>query len=433
MKTLPERNDQVIDFTGDPRWELVQRIIESPHLVGSARLRDFLLHVTACAIRQAPEDATEQQIGIQVFQRSPGFNSSEDSIVRSQARLLRLKLSAYFNAEGASETLIIEIPKGHYLPVFLPAHIPTPPPASQSGTVHPTPSALETPSTPVDAPAPSPSDPEIEVKKTRFTNRLWKWNWKIATLILLLLFALPLAGFRPWQQHLAASKPLNQLWAPFLTGDPPLVIYSNAVFIGDAKRGMRYAANDGSDGQSPDRVDHYTGIGELVSVHELTQLFDRRQAEFILKRSPLVTWDEARARNLIFIGSVAENGSLKVLPSTQDFTLTATADAAGIVNHHPRPGEPGTWLRPEHPLTKDYAIVALLPGVQPDLHTFVFSGLTTLGTQAAVEYASTPETAASLMKQVTPDGKVHNFEALLEVSINGGVPLQPKLLSLRVH
>jgi hypothetical protein len=100
------------------RWELVQRVIESPHLVGSARLRDFLLHVTACAIRETPEDATEQQIGIRVFQRSPGFNSSEDSIVRSKARLLRLKLSAYFNAEGAAEPLIIEIPKGHYFPVF---------------------------------------------------------------------------------------------------------------------------------------------------------------------------------------------------------------------------------------------------------------------------------------------------------------------------
>src|SRR5229473_8267355 len=121
MKTAPEQPNQLIDFEGDPRWELVQRVIESPHLIGSARLRDFLLHVAACAIRQAPEDATEQQIGIQVFQRLPGFNSSEDSIVRSQARLLRLKLSAYFNAEGASEPLIIEIPKGHYLPVFLPS------------------------------------------------------------------------------------------------------------------------------------------------------------------------------------------------------------------------------------------------------------------------------------------------------------------------
>jgi hypothetical protein len=153
----------------------------------------------------------------------------------------------------------------------------------------------------------------------------------------------------------------------------------------------------------------------------------------VLKRSPLVTWDEARSRNLIFIGSVAENASLKLLPSTQDFTLTATPDAAGIVNHHPRQGEPQVYLRPEHPLTKDYAIVALLPGVQPDHKMFVFSGLTTLGTQAAMEYALEPDIAAELMRQVSFEKQIHNFEALLEVNIQGGVPLQPRLVSIRVH
>jgi hypothetical protein len=162
-------------------------------------------------------------------------------------------------------------------------------------------------------------------------------------------------------------------------------------------------------------------------------MFDRRHAEFVLKRSPLVTWDEARSRNLIFIGSVAENASLKLLPSTQDFTLTATADAAGVINHHPKQGEPQVYLRPEHPLTKDYAIVALLPGVQPESRMFVFSGLTTLGTQAAMEYALDPDTAAELIRLVSSQRQVHNFEALLEVSIRGGVPLQPRLVSIRVH
>jgi hypothetical protein len=247
------------------------------------------------------------------------------------------------------------------------------------------------------------------------------------------MFCLCLSMALRWQKQAAVVKPVKQLWAPFLVGDPPLVIYSNALFVGDAKNGMRYAANDGSDAHSGELVDSYTGVGELISVHELTRMFDRRGAEFVLKKSPLVTWDEARSRNLIFIGSVAENGSLKLLPSTQDFTLTATADAAGIINHHPRPGEPQVYLRPEHPLTKDYAVIALLPGVQADHKTFVFSGLTTLGTQAAVEYALEPATAAELMRQVSFGNKVHNFEALLEVNIRGGVPLQPELVSIRIH
>jgi hypothetical protein len=416
MKTAPEHHSEIAGFEGDLRWELAQRIVESPHLIGSARLRDFLLHVTACAIREAPEEATEQQIGIQVFQRAPGFNSSEDSIVRSQARLLRLKLAAYFRAEGASEPLIIEIPKGHYLPVFLPS-----PHARFAG---------ESPDEEAEEVNDDPSG-RTRVDETR-RQRGWL---TVAGAGLALLLCLALMVMFRWQGRATVVRPVRQLWAPFLMGDPPLVIYSNALFVGDAKNGMRYAAGDDSDAHSTGLVDSYTGIGELISVHELTEMFDRQGAEFLLKRSPLVTWDEARSRNLIFIGSVAENGSLKLLPSTQDFTLTATADAAGVINHHPRPGEPQIYLRPEHPLTKDYAVIALLPGVQPDHKMFVFSGLTTLGTQAAVEYALEPKTAGELMRQVSSGrGKeVHNFEALLEVNIRGGVPLQPQLVSIRVH
>jgi hypothetical protein len=425
MKTLPEQHWEAIEFAGDIRWELVQRVIESRHLVSSVRLRDFLLHVTACAIRETPEDATEQQIGIHVFQRSPGFNSSEDSIVRSQARLLRLKLSAYFNAEGASEPLIIEIPKGHYLPVFLPSRLVKSTEEAQGDD------SLRDTLVPLHA----EEAKEIFLSEPPQATRVERQRgWlPLAGVGLALLLCLFLAVVFRWERQAAAAKPLKQLWAPFLAGDPPLVIYSNALFVGDAKSGMRYAANDGSDGQSTELVDHYTGIGELIAVHELTRMFDYQRAEFVLKRSPLVTWDEARSRNLIFIGSVAENGSLKLLPATQDFTLMATADAAGIVNHHPRQGEPQVYLRPEHPLTRDYAIVALLPGVQPDHRMFVFSGLTTLGTQAAVEYALEPDTAGELIRQVTFRKKIHNFEALLEVSIRGGVPLQPHLVSIRVH
>jgi len=418
MKTLSEQQSEAIDFEGDERWELAQRVIESSCLAGSARLRDFLLHVTACAIRETPEEATEQQIGIQVFGRSPGFNSSEDSIVRSNARLLRLKLSAYFSDEGASEPLIIEIPKGHYLPVFSPSKrfledsIKT-----EVAPIH----VEEAKEALISEPLPIP---------TARRQRVWQ---AVVGVGLVLLLCLTLGATLHWQRQAATAKPLNQLWEPFLAGDPPLVIYSNALFVGDAKSGMRYAAADSSDGHSGDLVDSYTGIGELISVHELTKMFDRRHAEFVLKRSPLVTWDEARSRNLIFIGSVAENAALKLLPSTQDFTLMATADAAGVVNHHPKQGEPQVYLRPEHPLTKDYAIVALLRGVQPENRMFVFSGLTTLGTQAAMEYALDPDTAAELIRQVSSERQVHNFEALLEVSIRGGVPLQPRLVSIRVH
>ncbi len=399
------------DVQGDARWVLIERIAASRHLKSSPRLRDFLFYIADCAIREAPEEATEQQIGIRVFHRHPGYNSSEDSIVRTHARLLRQKLAAYFAEEGAGEEFIVDIPKGHYVPVFHPR--------SEVATG----SAVDVRPAPVIA---------TSVPAERQPPR----KWMAGLLLLLFLIACGLFGWRLWIRSVTPQSAVEKFWKPFFTDDPPLVIYSNAVFVGDSTNGLRYARpQDRQNIQGADNyVDTYTGIGELASVYALTTLFDAHQAHFILKRSLLMTWDEAKAKNLVFIGSTAENPSLRVLQSTTDFTLTAGPDFAGFINHHPKPGEPALYSRPEHPLTRDYAVLALLPGVQPGKRMLIFSGLTTFGTQAAADYVCHADSTADLLKQITgPKGEIRPFEALLETTIGGGVPLQTRLVTIRVH
>jgi hypothetical protein len=100
--------------------ELVRRVGSSPTFEKSPRLRAFFLHVCRCALEDKPEEATEQQIGIYVYGRSPGYNPNDDNIVRSQARVLRMKLEHHFANEGRDEATIITIPKGQYLPDFQP-------------------------------------------------------------------------------------------------------------------------------------------------------------------------------------------------------------------------------------------------------------------------------------------------------------------------
>jgi hypothetical protein len=102
----------------DPRWQLTQRIISSEHLRKSHRLRDFLLYVVEKSLQNRASEITEQQIGVHVFGRKPDYNASEENVVRSQARLLRLKLESYFAHEGLEEDLLLTIPRGTYVPTF---------------------------------------------------------------------------------------------------------------------------------------------------------------------------------------------------------------------------------------------------------------------------------------------------------------------------
>jgi hypothetical protein len=108
---------------GEPAEEqerLVHRVASSTTFEKSPRLRAFFLHVCRCALEDKPEEATEQQIGIYVYGRPPGYNPNEDNIVRSQARVLRMKLEHHFANEGKNEAFVITIPKGQYLPLFEP-------------------------------------------------------------------------------------------------------------------------------------------------------------------------------------------------------------------------------------------------------------------------------------------------------------------------
>jgi hypothetical protein len=398
----------------DQRSTLVERVLASNQFKASLRLQEFLRYVADCAIKECPEAATEQQIGVHVFKRSPGYNSSEDSIVRTHARLLRQKLAEYFSTEGGKEPVVIEVPKGHYLPIFRPRHA-EPPPA-------PFPAPVEV----------VPAKPGPSVKAASFSTTI-PLGIALGILCVVVLAGCAFLIPRAWPKAPVEKSAIETFWAPFLTGDPPIVIYSNTRFLGDSRTGLRYMPA----GASPDAdqvVDHYTGIGELASVYELTRLFDTHQATFVLKRSLLVTWDEAKLRSLIFIGSPAENPSLNALPAMTDFSMMTAAGYSGFTNLHPLPGEPALYSRPERPLTKDYAVIALMPGVQSGKRTLIFSGLTTLGTQAAVEFTCRKDSAAELLKAVsTPKGETRPFEALLETTLEGGVPLQSKLISVRVH
>src|ERR1700679_1376098 len=104
---VPASNNS-LDGQQDARQELVVRVTKSQCFSNSPRKREFLPYVLDCALRDAAGEATEQQIGIHVFGRLAGYNSSEDSIVRTHARLLRQKLTEYFAEEGAQETLVLE-------------------------------------------------------------------------------------------------------------------------------------------------------------------------------------------------------------------------------------------------------------------------------------------------------------------------------------
>ena len=96
----------------------LDRILESPGFSRNGRLSRFLRFVVEGHLDGQDHALKESVIAVEVFGRSPDFDSRLDPVVRTEAVRLRARLSDYYQKEGKADALVIELPKGGYVPRF---------------------------------------------------------------------------------------------------------------------------------------------------------------------------------------------------------------------------------------------------------------------------------------------------------------------------
>ena len=94
------------------------RILASATLAQSESLSRLLTYIVTRALDGKADPPKEYLIGVEAFDRGESFDPKTDTIVRVQARRLRAKLAAYYEGPGKNDPLIIELPKGSYVPSF---------------------------------------------------------------------------------------------------------------------------------------------------------------------------------------------------------------------------------------------------------------------------------------------------------------------------
>jgi serine/threonine-protein kinase len=113
-RLAPDRRDGSTRAISDQ----LERVLASDTFRQAARLKRFLTFVVREAMAGRADQLKEYVIGVQVFDREPGFDPRTDPIVRVQARRLRSRLAKYYEDEGAQDRLLIDLPKGRYAPLF---------------------------------------------------------------------------------------------------------------------------------------------------------------------------------------------------------------------------------------------------------------------------------------------------------------------------
>jgi hypothetical protein len=403
--------------------------VNSHALHGSEQLCKLLRYLAKHALDHPGTPIKEYQIATEVFGRSADFDPQLDSMVRVQAGRLRVKLAEYYNSDGAEDPIIVELPRGTYVLTF---HRRAP------GQIRPHNNGAPHSHEATDSPWESPSP--------RHTVR----NWIIATISLGVLLAastlviLSLVSNRNSAQaaHDVDNVPgaFRVFWNGFISGqDEPWVIFSNAKFIGRPEIALRYYDAQ-KDAASHPIFDHYTGVGEVIAVHELDRLFGNLHRQIRVKRGSLFSLDDAKNNNLIFVGSPLENLTLLEIPGSQEFVFHRVNSGPRkgdpeITNVHPQPGEIREFLGSpgSENMTEDYALIALVRGLEPSQSVLILAGNTNMGTQAAVEYVCRRSSVEELLLRlsVSQTGQLKPFEAVIRVKVTRGVPVSSELVALR--
>jgi hypothetical protein len=414
------------ELTHDEKLKQLAKILDSQCLRNSEQLRTFLRFVGHKAIDEPGAVVKETTIAFDVFGRSNDYDPRIDSAVRVHAGRLRAKLYEYYSTEGAQDPVLVELPKGHYSPSFAPKDARAPDESS-----------------PEAPPIPSASaeiQPEVEPRRWR------RSGFSLALVAGLAALAVGFAGLSVWYRasverrgspSAAQTPPLSHVASQALghflhAPNPVLISYSNAVFEGSPVTGMRQARSTPPVAMVIN--DHYTGVGEVMAASMLSSLFTKAGRPFRVKRGLLLTLEDVKAENIIFLGSPKENLLLRDLPQEQHlvFDWNTASPENTIVDTKAGPGERRSYSisrvgSSTDQITEVYSLVSLVKGLGADNKILLLAGLTTIGTQAAAEYVTSPHYGEDLAG-ATPTGMARRipdyYQVLLRVQVVRGIPVR---------
>lgn len=449
----------------EQKIEQLEKVLHSRTLQNSENLRAFLRFVVEKTLANEDVQLKEYTIATEVFGRKSDYDPRIDSVVRVQAGRLRTKLQEYYTAEGKNDQIVIDLPKGHYHPVFICPHAESGQEISSAGARtadglasngHPTLAAAESQPHIEGVPAPSRARAIVLV---------------LGGLVILLSVAVVAlySSNRELLQRQARildpslnTEDFKAVWSPFVD-DPesPLIVLSNPTvyrFLNDADpdslarraiqmtpdqtRSLRDALEfkgQYSGGDSPRLIPSlgmYTGMGEAVGVYRLTDLLRASNKTILLRQSRHVGAADLKYRNVILLGSIYVNEWSRRLPTVENFVYTFSAT---IENRDPLPGEERTY-KPQFneqtgEMSVDYALITVKPNVSGEHAVMTLAGIFSEGTEAAAEFVTTRNHLTLLGQRLRQLGGQNAppkyYQALLKVEVENGTPTTITLLSLR--
>jgi hypothetical protein len=411
----------------DERWAAVQQVATSVAFQKAHRLRDLLLYLADRTLRHPDVPIREHEIGVDVFGRTPGFDTSQDTLVRVQASQLRKKLQQYFLDHPDEDTVPFDLPKGSYSLVF-----------------HPKDSVSRM------------SDSAADDVSPGGTRSIPKWvAWGTAALLgvaCILLFIQNRELKTNAEFGLGPLPTANRLWQQmFGNGRSTYLVLAdtNLLFLEDAIQHQLTAQEYQSKNfpRLAERIEDpekrrlilnllgrsSTTVSDAVLARRMGLMFAANRLPLDLISARELAVSHVTSSNTILMGSRRANPWISLYEDLLNFQTVFTEAPlnASFINRQPQPGEQseyrGAWSK------RAYCRVAFLPNTKGTGNVLLISGTDVGSTEAGGDFITSEASVVALRKalQVGPNQPMPYFEVLLEADLVNHSVSQSRMIASR--
>jgi hypothetical protein len=433
----------------------LEEIIEGVGFKGSHRSGQFLRYIVEQAVAGRLDSLKERVIGMELFGRSPSYDTGEDAIVRVTASDVRKRLLQHYGSCERPPEFRISLPLGSYFPEIT---------REIHGDMH----SPEVQRTNHDLSAASPSSaaaphesvvhssdlqeqvvivPAVAGGASARANNRSRLRWLS---IAILLFALSLSvlgivwkrtsrpeaaqvSILPWSLLFSSPHPIH-----LITSDPDIAsiqrIAGNRISVSDYAN-HNYIPDDNR--LSPEvklicqtmmRGDKAATLDTQIAVKiaELAQSNSKKidvQGARSIQFSNLKTDD-----NFIFLGSPMSDPWFALFNDQLDFRIVTDKDSGEelIRNVHPGQNEQSTYVPTARggATGQSFAVIAFVQNPDQNGQVLLLAGINAEGTQAAGKLVTDLPRLSATLKTcgIPPTSPLKHFQVLLRVKTMAGSP-----------
>jgi hypothetical protein len=364
----------------------VERLLVDPVFQSSQRSSNLVKFIVECTLKGKNEYLKERFIGIQVFGRTPDYDTSNDPTVRVAASDLRKRLAQYYSRTEHEQELRIEIPVRSYVAEFK---------------------------------VPEQSLPRKAEEASKPRPFLRGYVWASAALVVLAVFATV--------RLLLPVPVIDKFWAPVSAGSGPALICIGSSFDRDAVATNSPSSNNSTAPKTPlyGLVEHHLDVAPLaVSAAEdlAAYLHDKGKHSMI---RPVAGADLAdlRFKPVVLYGMFLNEWAVK-LGADPRFQFRDEPDhGLRWLEDRSNPSSRNWSLNMSAPFEEvpnDYALISRIHDPSTGQWWIGVAGLTGVGTLAANRILIDPNAMSTLGTSLPKDWDQKNLQIILEVKLVQG-------------